>query len=160
VLDAEAIVSRAWIERLLRYQDRMELSLAAALETCHGAGQRFAEEQSQGDPGRTGVAHAELEHAIGVHHAVETASRQASEALQAALCALVSPICEYAGSATASQARDEELAPGPASEAAPGPVTRRASRRAVARQAARGARELAGRLLTLARRARGPERSS
>ena len=160
VLDAETIVSHAWIEQLLRYQGRMELSLAAVLETCHGAGERLAEEQSQGDPRRISVAHAELEHAIEVHRAIEAASRQAGEVLQAALCALAAPTYEHADSATASRARDRGPAPGATGAVAPGPVRRRALPRVGAPQAARRACELAGRLLTLARRARGREQSS
>lgn len=112
---AEAIVGRAWVERLLHYHVRMQSALAAGRETCRHAADRLAAEQRHGDARGIGAAHTALEHAIAAHDAIETASRQASEALQAALRAQTRSIREEAETVTTKRAWGGEPAAGAAS---------------------------------------------
>lgn len=155
---AEAIVGRAWVERLLRYHDRMELALDAARETRQLAGDRLAEEQRYGGPQEISAAHAALEHAIGAHGTVEAASLQAREALQTALAALSASTRENADSATGDRVRGDEPVAGAPSAVTPGPALRRTPREEGASQVARRARWRIVRLLALACGIRGPER--
>jgi hypothetical protein len=155
---AEAIVGRAWVERLLRHHDRMELALDAARETCRVAGDRLVEEQRYGRPQEISEAHAALELAIGAHGTVEAASLQAREALHTALAALSASTWENADSATAAQPRGDEPVLDVPSAATPGLRFQRTPLGNRASQAVRRARWRIGRLLALACGVRGPER--
>lgn len=155
---AEAIVGRAWVEQLLRYHDRMRIALDAAGETCQAAVDRLCAEQRGGDPGRISTAHAVLEHAIAAHHAIEAASRQAHEALQAALDALAASTADHPDPATTGRPRRPVQSSGRAVAIASEPARRPMPPQAAMIQGVRRARQRIERLL--ARRVRGPERSS
>jgi hypothetical protein len=85
VRDAEAIVSLAWAEELLRENERTAIALDSARRECRAASDRLAAAQHRGDPREIGAAHAVLEDALEVHRAREAAGEQVRLALGAVL---------------------------------------------------------------------------
>jgi hypothetical protein len=130
VYAAEAIVRRAWAERLLRYCDHLDCAFAAACEQYEAACVRLAAAQRGGGPSEISVAHAALQRALDACRAGESAREQGRRALQTALDALAHTTGQQrvdAARAGRVESADESGDPvlAPSSADTPGPSTRR-----------------------------------